>query len=124
MAIACPKCKKQYDVTLFEFGRSVKCDCGCVLNPNERAAIDIPIDDALDLHTFRPSELKDLIPDYLRACGKRGILSVRIIHGKGTGSLQRSVHSILRKLPEVDSFRLAGYNEGGWGATIVTLKTA
>jgi len=122
MAIICPKCKNQYDITLFEFGRTLKCDCGYQINPHERAPIEIPIDGILDLHTFRSSEIKDLVPDYLKACIQRRIFTVRIIHGKGIGALQRTVHSILRKMPEVSSFHLAGHNEGGWGATIVSLK--
>jgi len=122
MAIICPKCKKQYDITLFEFGRTLKCDCGYQINPNERAPIEIPIDGILDLHTFSPSEIKDLVPDYLKACIQRRIFTVRIIHGKGIGALQRTVHSILGKMPEVSSFHLADHNEGGWGATIVSLK--
>ncbi len=84
--------------------------------------IEIPIDGELDLHTFSPREAKDLIPEYLRACLQKGILNVRIIHGKGTGTLQRSVHHILRRIPEVHSFHLAGYDEGGWGATVVQLN--
>ncbi|MFH1458505.1 MAG: Smr/MutS family protein, partial [Candidatus Omnitrophota bacterium] len=93
MAIICPKCKSQYDITLFQFGRTLKCDCGYIINPNERIPIEIPVDGILDLHTFKPSEIKDLIPDYLKACNQRKILSVRLIHGKGTGTLQRTVHA-------------------------------
>lgn len=87
----------------------------------ESEFIDFPINGIIDLHTFLPKEVKDLIPDYIAACLKRGILSVRIIHGKGSGVLQRVVHSVLRKIPEVVSFHLAGHDEGGWGATIVYL---
>jgi dsDNA-specific endonuclease/ATPase MutS2 len=122
MAIICPNCQRQYDVTLFEFGHSLVCDCGTVVNPFETSALEIPIDGVLDLHTFRPSEVKDLVPDYLRACILNGIFRVRIIHGKGTGALLRTVHSILKKMAEVDSFEPAGEDEGGWGATIVRLK--
>lgn len=92
-------------------------------NPADDAQpIELPIDGALDLHTFKPSEIKDLIPDYLAACRAKGIMRVRIIHGKGIGNLRRSVHSILIKQPGVASFSLASGNFGGWGATIVHLS--
>lgn len=83
--------------------------------------IQLPIDGVLDLHTFRPNEIKDLVADYLAECQARGILRVRIIHGKGIGNLRRTVHALLAKHPEVISFALAGEQLGGWGATIVQL---
>ena len=89
---------------------------------DEHAPVVIPIDGTLDLHTFNPREVKDLVPDYLALCRDKGILQVRIIHGKGTGAMQRTVHSILARIPEVASFRLAGEDGGGWGATIVILR--
>ena len=84
--------------------------------------IDMPIDGVLDLHTFRPREIKDLVPDYLAECRKHGILRVRIIHGKGIGNLRRTVHSILSKIPYVETYSLASEHFGGWGATIINLK--
>lgn len=84
--------------------------------------IDQPIDGVLDLHTFQPQEMNELVPDYLRECRKRGILEVRIIHGKGKGIARRIVQSILKKLPFVRSFRTAAGESGGWGATIVELE--
>ena len=84
--------------------------------------IELAIDGVLDLHTFQAREVKELIRDYLTVCREKGILQVRIIHGKGTGALRDTVHAILRRMPEVNSFRLAGDEGGGWGATIVVLK--
>jgi dsDNA-specific endonuclease/ATPase MutS2 len=84
--------------------------------------VEFPIDGTLDLHTFRPAEVKDLVQDYIAECRKRGILQVRIIHGKGIGTLREIVHSVLAKMSEVESFQLAGGEGGGWGATIVILK--
>jgi DNA-nicking Smr family endonuclease len=89
--------------------------------PDEYQNVVMPIDGTLDLHTFHPRDIKDLVPDYLKACREQGILEVRVIHGKGTGTLRRTVQAILDRLPEVLSYRLAGSFEGSWGATIVTL---
>ncbi|HYG68444.1 MAG TPA: Smr/MutS family protein [Anaeromyxobacteraceae bacterium] len=84
--------------------------------------VELPIDGTLDLHAFRPSEVGALVPDYLEACAERGIREVRIVHGKGTGALRRTVEAILARDPRVQSFRTAGEGGGGWGATLVTLK--
>jgi DNA-nicking Smr family endonuclease len=89
---------------------------------DDEIPLDLPIDGTLDLHVFQPRDVKALVPDYLAECQARGILEVRIIHGKGTGALRRTVHAILSRLPEVDSFRLAMEDAGGWGATLVTLR--
>ena len=82
-----------------------------------------PIDGTLDLHLFKPAEVGDLVPGYLEECRKRGILQIRIIHGKGTGQLRERVHAILRRIPVVASFGLAPEGMGGWGATVVKLKS-
>jgi DNA-nicking Smr family endonuclease len=83
--------------------------------------IQLPIDGVLDLHTFNPREVGELVRDYLEACRERGIFQLRIIHGKGTGQLRKRVHAILAKHPDVLSFSLDHPEYGGWGATIVHL---
>lgn len=83
--------------------------------------INIPITDVLDLHTFQPKEVPDLLDDYFAACIETGIFSVRIIHGKGTGVLKERVHRILQRHPQVVSFDTAPAEAGGWGATLVEL---
>ncbi|HEV8480084.1 MAG TPA: Smr/MutS family protein [Candidatus Eisenbacteria bacterium] len=84
---------------------------------------ELPIDGVLDLHTFQPRDVKPLVNDYLDACRERGIFEVRIIHGKGIGMLRDTVHAVLRARVDVEDFRLAPEDRGGWGATIVRLKT-
>ena len=85
-------------------------------------AIRIPIEDVIDLHTFRPADIPDLIEDYIDACIRAGLTSVRIIHGKGMGLQKARVQELLRRHPQVLSFTDAPREAGGWGATIVTLK--
>lgn len=88
---------------------------------DSEAPRELPVDGVLDLHTFRPRDVKSLVAEYLDVCLEKGILDVRIIHGKGTGALRRTVHSALEQNPNVASFGLAG-DRSGWGATIVRLK--
>jgi len=91
-------------------------------NISDPEPVEFPINGILDLHTFHPNEVKDLLPEYLQECRKRGILDIRIIHGKGTGALRETVHHILKRLPEVALFKLADETAGSWGATVVQLR--
>ena len=84
--------------------------------------VKYPITDELDLHTFQPGDVPDLLCDYFSACIEAGIFSVRIIHGKGRGILKHRVHGILKKNSMVVSFKDAVPEAGGWGATVVALK--
>lgn len=86
------------------------------MNPKE-----IPIDGTLDLHPFKPEELGSLIPAYVDECIRKEIYKIRIIHGKGTGNLRRSVHALLDRNEKVISYSLAN-DRSGWGATIANLK--
>jgi len=84
--------------------------------------VHIPLEDVLDLHTFQPQDIPELLDDYFSACVQAGIYSVRVIHGKGKGILKRRVHGLLEKNPRVKSFCNASPESGGWGATLVELK--
>lgn len=89
---------------------------------SDREPVRLPITGKLDLHTFRPAEIAPLLDDYFAECARAGIFSVRVVHGKGTGTLRETVHALLRRSPRVAGFRLGDEHSGGWGATLVTLR--
>lgn len=91
-------------------------------DPEQPAAL--PMDGVLDLHAFDPREVADLVPTWLDECQAHGIHELRIVHGKGRGVLRRTVHAILARRTDVESFGLAPADRGGWGATLVTLRPA
>ncbi len=84
--------------------------------------VTIDITDTLDLHTFIPKEIPDLIDNYLSACAAKGIYEIRIIHGKGKGIIKAQVRRILARHPRVNHFKDAPPEAGGWGATLVGLS--
>lgn len=84
--------------------------------------IEFTIDGVLDLHTFLPREINDLIDDYIEACLDKGIFDIRIIHGKGKGVLRNRVYALLDRHPQVASFGQAPLEAGGWGAIGVKIR--
>jgi len=82
---------------------------------------DYPVDGTLDLHMFRPKDVKSALNEYLTECRIKGILHVRIIHGKGQGVLRQIVHSYLKNSSFVKEFRTA-VDSSGWEATIAVLE--
>ena len=85
-------------------------------------SVNLPIDGVLDLHTFRPRDVKPVVLDYIELCREKRILELRIIHGKGIGQLRATVHALLARHPFVQSYVLASEAYGGSGATIVRLR--
>jgi DNA-nicking Smr family endonuclease len=83
----------------------------------------IPITGELDLHTFQPRELRIVLTAYFEACLEKKILTVRVIHGKGTGALRKSVYRELRQMKNVEKFWNADEAHGSWGATWVRLRS-
>ena len=83
---------------------------------------EVPIEDVLDLHPFRPADVKDVAHEYLLEARKRGLRQVRLIHGRGMGVQRERVQSLLRTLDWVEAFHDADHTGGGWGATVVLLK--
>jgi dsDNA-specific endonuclease/ATPase MutS2 len=82
----------------------------------------LPIEDALDLHTFAPRDVASVVTEYLDAAAARGFPEVRLIHGRGIGVQRAIVRAALERHPRVAGFADAPPERGGWGATIVRLK--
>jgi DNA-nicking Smr family endonuclease len=86
--------------------------------------VEIPIGDTLDLHPFRPNEIRDVAREYLEEARRRGFRQVRLIHGRGIGVQRANVQSMLAQLDFVEAFHDADPSGGGWGSTVVLLKDA
>ena len=82
---------------------------------------DYPVDGNLDLHMFKPGDVKSVLSEYLLECRIQGISHVRIIHGKGHGVLRQIVHSFLKSCTFVKEFKTPS-DTSGWGATIAILE--
>ncbi|MAE95106.1 MAG: DNA mismatch repair protein MutS [Deltaproteobacteria bacterium] len=84
--------------------------------------IHVPITDVLDLHDFHPREVLPVTEAYLEAAREKGLVVVRLIHGKGKGVQRARLHQLLREHPDVADFEQAPAEHGGWGATRVQLR--
>jgi DNA-nicking Smr family endonuclease len=91
--------------------------------PGSETPVELPIEDALDLHPFAPRDVVSVVDEYLRAAVERRFIEVRIVHGRGIGVQRQAVQRLLAGHPLVASFRDAPPERGGWGATLVVLKT-
>lgn len=86
------------------------------------------IQSQLDLHGLRTEEAREALAEFLRNAGKRGVRCVRVIHGKGLGSinkepvLKNKVRNWLVQKEEVIAFCQARAADGGAGALVVLLK--
>jgi len=63
------------------------------------------------------------LDQYINDAFMAGLSSVRIVHGKGMGTLRRAVHDHLGEHPLVASYRLGDYGEGDYGVTMVELTS-
>jgi len=75
----------------------------------------------LDLHRHTVDEALPRLDQYLYEAYVAGIPSIRVVHGKGTGTLRRVIREWLPRHQLVKSFRPAEPEEGGGGVTIVEL---
>lgn len=88
--------------------------------PHIDETVELEITDTLDLHSFPPAQVKDLVRNYLDLAWKKGLRELRIIHGKGKGVQRRTVQTLLDREPRVITYRDAP-DASAWGATVVTL---
>jgi len=82
----------------------------------------IPLTGELDLHPFLPREIPSLVEEYVRACRDRGVLRLRLAHGRGRGVQRAVVRRTLAATSEVVTFSDAPPEAGGWGATVVVVS--
>lgn len=117
-------------------GRTIEVDAGDLRNPavserddaedGSRVTIDVTADESftneLHLRGMTTDEVGDSIERFVSAAVVHGISTLRIVHGKGTGALRDRTREVLKRLPEVKSFRLGRWGEGDTGVTVVELK--
>ena len=85
-------------------------------DPSDEVLI-VPIDAAIDLHHFAPRDIPSVVDEYLREAAKKGLVEVRVIHGRGKGVQRQRVQKQLSRHPQVIDFR-----SDGLGSTLVTLR--
>jgi dsDNA-specific endonuclease/ATPase MutS2 len=82
----------------------------------------VPIEDFIDLHAFRPRDVRAVVESYLEAAVEAGFPEVRLIHGRGIGVQREAVRALLSRHPDVVDYADADPGRGGWGATVVRLR--
>jgi len=87
-------------------------------------AVQIPLEDSLDLHAFAPGDVPSVVTEYVEEAARRGLVEVRLIHGRGRGVQRAAVHGVLAAHPRVARFFEAPPDRGGWGATVAVLRPA
>jgi dsDNA-specific endonuclease/ATPase MutS2 len=101
-------------------GAEAKLDDEEPLDPDR--AIEVPVEDSIDLHPFPPRDVPDVVDAYLEVAVEKGFAEVRLIHGRGIGVQRDRVQKLLARHPLVAGFHDAPADRGGWGATIAYLK--
>jgi DNA-nicking Smr family endonuclease len=88
--------------------------------PDDDEVVQVPIEEAIDLHAFAPRDVVSVVDEYLHAARDAGFSEVRLIHGRGKGVQRAAVQRLLGTHPLVAHYRDAP--ESHLGATLVVLK--
>ena len=91
-----------------------------IVSKREYDTVKPPVNE-LRLRQMTLDEALPKLDQFLHDTFMAGLIQVRVIHGKGTGTLRQTVRRELRKHPLVKSYRPGDYGEGGEGVTIVEL---
>ena len=76
----------------------------------------------IDIRGMMVNEAESIVGKFIDDAALTGLKTVLIIHGKGTGALRKGIHDFLKHNKSVASFQFADIDEGGTGATLVTIK--
>jgi DNA-nicking Smr family endonuclease len=82
----------------------------------------LPVTGEIDLHSFAPQDVVSVVAEYLDECGRLGIRTVRLAHGRGKGVQRAAIRRVLANRDDVASFADESPAFGGWGATVVRMK--
>jgi dsDNA-specific endonuclease/ATPase MutS2 len=91
---------------------------------DDEEPVRIPVTSVFDLHSVPARDVKGVVEEYLQEAHRLGFTALRIIHGRGIGVQREMVRAVLSRTPFVADFRDAPAEAGGWGATIVTLRSS
>jgi DNA-nicking Smr family endonuclease len=82
--------------------------------------VDVPIGPELDLHSFAPADIRSVVEEYLVEAAAKGLVQVRLVHGRGRGVQRGIVQAALEKHPLVAEFW--DDTSSHLGATIARLR--
>jgi len=66
--------------------------------------VEVPIGPELDLHSFAPADIRSVVEEYLAEAAARGLIEVRLVHGRGRGVQRGIVQATLDRHPLVTEF--------------------
>jgi DNA mismatch repair protein MutS2 len=112
---------KQEDVYLLEFENPYKQKAPRPAHSGREMKLSAPASE-VDLRGMDSVEAICVLERYMDEAMRGNAHNVRIIHGKGTGTLRAAVHQALKKNKYVKTFRLGVYGEGEDGVTIAEFR--